>query len=248
MVFSEFESKVFGLNVYRDDGRFFATTENKLEDFISLQKAAIIRFSIECNAQETIDTLFAQHHPIFFAGTIINYKLKCSQKKIFSSIYNCTLRDIEPEDNKFLSGIIHRTFINSPLYYNKIKLLRSKIKSEQETTAIEQYIFSLVGSSKAGIKLLIDNSIREIVGFTTYEICKDNVYHAYAAIDKPFWNSKYYEQLILDMLSLNENNGYEYISFGAKASNYTLINKYNRIGATVENMNHVFNLVVPENI
>lgn len=240
MEFSFFESDAFGLNVYRDDGRFLEKPTHEFSKFIEENKIDIIRFSIDAKRADLLELLNSINYPISFNGTIINYSKNTKVKEIAEDFYPCELVDCNTKNIDELAGMVEQVFAQQSLGYSSINTIKNKVTFQSETKAIRNFIVSLIGKENAGVQFLYDTNLKQNMGFATYSIIENYAFRAYAGIIDSYRNSKYYEQLILNMIRYNFEKNIAFIKFGVKATNIPMVNKYNRVGCIVESINQTF--------
>lgn len=237
---SKFESEAFGLNFYRARETFLInnTTQQQL-DILKSNQVDVVKFAIDSRKYDLSNT-FPAFSKTIFLNTVINYRKDTSVVEDFPIINDCELVNATINDKELISQLIVDVFGQSILGYSKIEFLKEIIKASQELYAIQTYLLDLLEKPNSGIQLYKSNINNEIIGFSSFEIKDDEIYRAYAGILPTFRNNQHYENLVYLMIRYNYEYKIKAITFGARADNLPLINKFSRVGCKVISIDYTY--------
>jgi len=243
MQFSQFESEIFNLNVYRDSTWISDKTTQEINDFIDEQKINIIRFNIDSRDKKSLKNIYSLNYKIYYIGSTLNLKKDTRTIETFNDFYSTELIDAINTDQELIKNIINEIFGSLSLGYANLANVNNKITLNEEHRAISNYILSFLSANNAGIQLLKNSNNNEIIGMSTYSIKDNQIYRDYAGITPAYRSANYYDQLIVDMIRYNYVNNLESICYGVRSANYYLINKYIATHSILESINNVFVLL-----
>lgn len=241
MIKSEIESNVYQLNFYRANADFF--TQNTLEqqqEFLSNHKVDLVRFALP-STNFDLSNEFRAFKKYTFLNTILNYEKDTTQTEDFPLDLDYELKEATLDDKEIIAQLIKDVFEYATFGYFTIPFLKDKISSKMELQALQSYILDLLNQPNSGIQLFRNIKENEIVGFSSYIFNNNNqIYRPYTGIISNKRNIKVYEKLIYAMIQYNYNHKIDTITFGSRADNMALINKYNRLGSKVTSINYNF--------
>ena len=236
---SDIESKVFNLNFYRAKYDFLLKNIEEQKLFLEKNKVDIVKFIIDSRQSNLFDKL-GVFKKIIFLNSILNYEKHTTEIEYFPDNNHLELINANKDDSELIGQLVKEVFENAIIGYSKISFLKDKISKQQEVLAIQTYLIDLLNQPNSGIQLYKDSSINEVVGFSSFSINNNIIYRAYAGIIPKYWNLHYYENLIYSMIRFNYIHKIDAITFGARADNLALINKFSRVGCKVSSIDYTF--------
>lgn len=241
MFLSKFESEAFNLNFYRSDEMFFK--ENNIDtqkEIIKKNNIDIVKFSIP-STKHALSNQFNAFRNFTFLTTNFQYYKDTSIIEDYPLLDNFRFEVVSVDKVDILSNMIKYIFEDTTFGYYKVSFLKDKITKAQEIKALQSYLIDMIDKPNRGIQFFIDNQKNEIIGFSSFFINEKNeIYRAYAGILPNKRNRKNYEYFIHTVLRYNFKNKISSISFGARADNLSLINKYNRLGFKLSGINYMY--------
>lgn len=237
---SQFESAAFGLHFFRADEEFLLKDISEQRNIIASNSVDVAKFSIDSTKQDFSERLKAVFPSVTFFNAILNYHKDTTLIEAFPIENDCELVDAISSDAEVIRQLVSDIFEQNTVGYHKIPFLSKTIKATQELEAMQLFILSLLAKPDKGIQFLKMKSDNTIIGFTTYSISDGIVYRAYAGIIQAYRNINYYEQLIYAMISYNYRHQLKAITFGVRADNVPIINKYNRLGGKITSIDYIY--------
>ncbi len=241
MIKSEIESNVYQLNFYRATADFLLqNTLEQQQQFLSDNQVDLVRFALP-STNFDLSNEFRAFKKYTFINAIFNYEKDTSQVEDFPLDLDYELKEATLDDKEMIAQLIKDVFENATFGYATIPFLKDKISSKMELQALQSYILDLFNQPNSGIQLYKNQQENEIVGFSSYTINSNNqIYRPYTGIIFNKRNVKVYEKLIYAMIHYNYTHQINAITFGTRADNIALINKYNRLGCKVTSINYNF--------
>ena len=238
---SKFESEAFGLNFYRADHHFLAENNTEQQkEILATNQIDVVKFAIDSKKYDVSNEFQAFRKKIFL-NTILNYRKDTTVVEDFPVVDDYELVNAAINDSKLLFKLIEDVFENTTFGYANIPFLKNKINEKQELYAMQTYLTDLLKQPDSGIQLYKSKEKNDIIGFSSYAINdKNEIYRAYAGILPSKWNKQHYERLVYSMIHYNYQHQINAITFGARADNLPLINKFSRVGCRVMSIDYTY--------
>lgn len=237
---SLYESQAFGFNFCRADSSFLSLDKSEQETIIKQHAAAVIRFAIDADRQDLLARLYENFSEVYFFSTVLNYYADSNVWSSLVTYYDCELREASTADRDKVEKLVTDIYKEHTIGYFRVPFLQHRLNAEKELEAMKHFILSYLGEENKGIQFLVSKEEKSAIGFASYSISGDVVYRPYAGILEKYWNNKYYEQLIYHMIEYNFTKGFKGLTFGVRADNLPLINKYNRLRGRMTSIQYVF--------
>lgn len=218
------ESKIFGLNFYRFRLENPRGLLNGIRKLIH-SKGDIVR--IKTSLPSSRFNQFCANIPLLYGSTTKVYEV------LLNTFPNQKLNNPEADyilyDASLKSDIIRLTreiYIDNPLGYHQIPILKNFITKNQEIKALTQHLLAFTDFKKSKKQMWLIRYQNQFVGFTTSEEISPGITEAsYAGVIKKYRNNNFFSDIIRFNQNTCRNLGYHTIYTAGRmdshASTYT---------------------------